>query len=139
MRPLFLRNQRGSSAVEFALVAPTFLMFMFLILDGGRMIYTKQALNEVASATARCMALKATGCATTTNAESWGATRGHTRNNLQLAAANVTVTTGATCNSVGGMAKATVSMTWKKGAMTLLPQSVAPATLTSIACFPIAS
>jgi Flp pilus assembly protein TadG len=135
----FARDQIGAAVVEFALVAPIFLMFVFLILDGGRMIFAKQSIGEVATATARCAALKATGCTNAANAKDWAISRGLTRDNLALAAANIDVVVGTTCNGVANMAKATISMSWKRGAMTLLPQSVAPSTLTSIACFPIAS
>ena len=55
------REEIGGAVVEFALVAPTFLMFIFLILDGGRMIFTKQSLDEVTTATARCVAIQAAG------------------------------------------------------------------------------
>ena len=129
-------DEIGGATVEFALVAPTFLMFIFLILDGGRMIFAKQSLNEVATATARCAALAATGCSDHTSAENWAIARGEARDNLNLSSA--TVELGVTCNAVANMAKATVSVAWKKGAMGLLPQSVAPSTLTSVACFPIA-
>lgn len=127
----------GGVAVEFALVAPTFLMFIFLILDGGRMVFAKQSLNEVATAAARCAAIAATGCTDATSAQDWATSRALTRDNLKLSSAVVQL--GTTCNSVANMAKVTVSTSFKKGAMTLLPQSVAPSTLTSIACFPIAS
>ncbi len=132
----FLRNPRGGAAVEFALVAPTFLMFLFLILDGGRMIFARQSLNQLATETARCMAIKETGCADTGSAQSWAISRGLLSHNLQLSAANVVVVSNATCNSVGNMAQATITMTWKRGAMALLPQSIAPSTLKAVACFP---
>jgi Flp pilus assembly protein TadG len=136
MTPVLIRSERGSAAVEFALVAPTFLMFLFLILDGGRMVFTRQALNEVATATARCAAIKATGCTTKANAEGWAVSRGSARDNVRVATATVEI--GTSCNNVANMARATVTTNWKKGSMTLLPQSIAPATLTSSACFPMA-
>jgi len=131
------REEIGGAVVEFALVAPTFLMFIFLILDGGRMIFTKQSLDEVTTATARCVAIQAAGCTTTGNAQSWAVSRALARDNLTIASADVIIAT-TTCNSVANMAKVTISTVWKKGAMTLLPQSVAPSTLTSTACFPVA-
>jgi Flp pilus assembly protein TadG len=134
MRAL-LRDCRGGSLVEFALVAPTFLMFLFLLLDGGRMVFTKQAVSEVAAATARCAAIKAAGCDTIANAQNWAVARGLARDNLQVSSAVVDV---VTCNGATNMARATISTVWKKSAMGLLPQSVAPSTLTSVACFPIA-
>jgi Flp pilus assembly protein TadG len=129
------RNAIGAVAVEFALVAPVFLMFLFLMLDGGRMLFTQQSLNEVATATARCAALRATGCTSAANAQNWATARALTRGGMTLSDAKVELS--VTCNSVSSMAKVTVSTAWKKSGMGLLPQSVAPATLTSVACFPI--
>lgn len=131
-----LDNQRGAGAVEFALLAPTFLMFLFLLFDGGRMIFAKQSLNELATATARCMATKQSQCADTSSTRNWAVSRGLARNNLQLTSSNVTINVAATCGGVSNMIQATISMPWKKGAMTLLPQSVAPSSLTATACFP---
>jgi Flp pilus assembly protein TadG len=131
-----LRNRRGGAAVEFALVAPTFLMFLFLILDGGRMVFARQSLNDLAAATARCAAIKATGCTDAASAQAWAVSRGLNHDNLQLATTDVAVLIGTSCNNVANMTKATISIPWKKGAMTLLPQSIAPSTLTSVACFP---
>jgi len=131
-----LRSQHGAGAVEFALLAPTFLMFLFLLFDGGRMIFAKQSLNELATATARCMATKQTACANVSSTQGWAVSRGLVRNNLQLANSNVTIDTAATCGGVSNMIQATITMPWKKGAMMLLPQSVAPNSLTATACFP---
>jgi Flp pilus assembly protein TadG len=135
MRAL-VQNQRGGSVVEFALLAPTFLMFLFLLLDGGRMMFTKQSLNEVAAATARCAAIKATGCTDAATAQNWAVARGLARDNLQVSSAVVDV---ATCNGIANMSRATINTVWKKSAMGLLPQSLVPSTLTSVACFPIAA
>jgi Flp pilus assembly protein TadG len=129
-------NQRGAGAVEFALLAPTFLMFLFLLLDGGRMMFAKQSLNELATATARCMATKQATCADPSSTRNWAVSRGLARGNLQLTSNNVTINTAATCGGVSNMIQATISMPWKKGAMMLLPQSVAPGSLTATACFP---
>jgi Flp pilus assembly protein TadG len=128
-------NAIGAVAVEFAFVAPVFLMFLFLMLDGGRMLFTQQSLNEVATATARCAALQAAGCTSTASAQNWATSRALTRGGLTLS--NTKVELGVTCNSVSSMAKVTVSTAWKKSGMGLLPQSVVPVTLTSVACFPI--
>ena len=128
-------DRKGGSVVEFALVAPTFLMFVFLLLDGGRMLFAKQSLNEVATATARCYAIKATGCSDAATARTWAINRGLTRDNLAVN----DVTFASSCDSGLVGAKVTVTTIFKKGAMTLLPQSVAPSTLTSTACFPTTS
>jgi len=130
-----LHDRKGGSMIEFALLAPTFLMFIFLLLDGGRMLFAKQSLNEVATATARCYAIKATGCSDAAAARTWAINRGLTRDNLAVN----DVTFASSCDSGLVGAKVTVTTIFKKGAMTLLPQSVAPSTLTSTACFPTTS
>jgi Flp pilus assembly protein TadG len=132
-----VRDKTGASATEFALVAPAFLMFLFLILDGGRLMFTKQALNELASATARCTAIKANGCTTIAATQNWAAARGIARSMLLINAANVSVVLATNCNGQSNMATVAISMTYKKGALTLLPQSAVPSTLTSNACFPM--
>jgi Flp pilus assembly protein TadG len=130
------RAQRGSAAVEFALVAPTFLMFIFLILDGGRMIFAK--LKQLTSETVRCYALKVTACKDDTLTKSFAVNRGRLKN-LVVSAASVTVQNNATCFTRPGMGQVTISVPWNRGAFTLLPQSVAPANLVATSCFPIAS
>ncbi|MBW8744314.1 MAG: pilus assembly protein [Sphingomonas sp.] len=136
IRALF-RNRDGATAVEFALLGPTFLMFLFLLLDGGRMIFAKQSLNELATATARCMAIKQVSCPDVASTQTWAVNRGLARSNLQLSTGDVAINLNATCGGVPNMIQATISMPWKKGAMTLLPQSVAPASLSATACFPV--
>ena len=125
-------DRKGGSVVEFALVAPTFVMFLFLLLDGGRLIFAKQSLNEVATATARCYAIKSSSCPDSSTARTWAINRGLARDNLAVSA----VTFASSCDNGLAGAKVTVSMAWKSGAMTLLPQSVVPSTLSSSACFP---
>ena len=47
----------GATAVEFAFVAPMFLMLVFGAIEFGRLLWTKQALQETAIAGARCVAI----------------------------------------------------------------------------------
>jgi len=56
MRPSGRRARRGQSAVsmvEFAIVAPLFLILIFLILDFGKVIYVKNTLDSAARDGAR--------------------------------------------------------------------------------------
>ena len=50
-------TEDGATAVEFALVAPMFLMLVFGAIEFGRVLWTEQALQETALAGARCMAI----------------------------------------------------------------------------------
>ena len=86
------------------------------------MLFTKQALNELASATARCAAVHPSGCTSPDAVASWAASRGRTRSHLSVTADMVAVTMSTTCNGVGEMAQATITLPLRKGAMDLLPQ-----------------
>ena len=54
--------QGGTSAIEFALVAPAFLALLLGTVEFGRLLWTEQALQETAIAGARCMAILQSGC-----------------------------------------------------------------------------
>lgn len=47
------RGERGATAVEFALVAPVFLMFMLGIIDLGRLFWVKSLMEYSVGQTAR--------------------------------------------------------------------------------------
>lgn len=51
------RLDRGSSAVEFALVLPLLLLLLFGMIDFGRLLYTKVELSSAAREGARVLAL----------------------------------------------------------------------------------
>jgi Flp pilus assembly protein TadG len=66
------RRERGAAAVEFALVLPVFLAFIFGILEGGRLMEAQQAVTAAARAGAREAALSGSTTAST-NAAALGA------------------------------------------------------------------
>lgn len=61
IRNLF-RERSGASAVEFALVAPIFLLMLFGMIEFARLFWTTHALHETAIATARCMGIPQLEC-----------------------------------------------------------------------------
>lgn len=63
-RGRFLRDTEGASAVEFALVAIPLLMLIFGTIEYGRLMWTRQALQESATSGARCIGLLSVNCAT---------------------------------------------------------------------------
>jgi Flp pilus assembly protein TadG len=130
-----IRENDGASAVEFALVAPVLLAFIFLLIEGGRMEWTQQALQEVASNTARCMALGTTACADTLSIKAYARKRGVAWG-ISLSAATITVAANQTCSAVTGMNKITISLPYGS-ATGLLPR--APSSLNASACFPSVS
>lgn len=130
------RDVRGMTAVEFALVAPTFLMFMFLMIDGARMVWTYQALQEIATTSARCAALGVTGCKTSSEVKTYAIARA-AANGIPLTAGAVTLTASATCSSVAGMTKVAISSAYQGGSTKLLPSPLT--TLNTESCFPTAA
>lgn len=134
-----VRDSRGVTAVEFALVAPVFLMFMFLIIDGARAVWTYQTLQEVASNTARCAALGVPGCTTSDEVKSYAVDRA-TAGGVKLVAAAVTLipsAPAADCSAMAGMTKVTISSAYQGATTKLLPSNVS--VLNTESCFPTAS
>jgi len=102
------RCRRGVTAVEFALVGPTLLLFTFGIIEAGLLFWMKGGLQSVAALTARCAAIGYVSATTTcTNAT---ATQNYAIGSANtwimpgvITAANITLTSAAaTCNTVAG-------------------------------------
>ncbi len=127
-------DRRGAAMLEFALVAPLLMAFIFLIIEGGRMIWTHQVLQEVAFASARCMALGNTGCTSTATVKTWAAARA-SGSGVTVAEAAITPTAAATCEAQANMVKVVILMPYGKAVGSLLP--VPPASLAASACFPV--
>jgi len=133
---LLRRDRRGVTAVEFALVAPVFMMFMFLIIDGARAVWTYQTLQEVATNSARCAALGLTGCKTQGEVQTYASARA-AASGVKLATTAITLTTGATCQLMTGMTKVVISTSYQGATTKLLPTTVS--TLDTESCFPTAT
>lgn len=142
IRPRLLgaaRDRRGATAIEFSLVAISLLMLVFGVIEFGRVMWTREALQETAIATARCMGVLNSNCAaggvysasaTTSYVErvalGWG---------LTLPDSGVTLNPSATCGGVAGFSQVTVAYTFQTVAPGLsLPASGIP--LSATACFP---
>jgi Flp pilus assembly protein TadG len=57
MRERLGRRDRGAAAVEFALLLPVLMLFIFGIIDFGRMVNAKITINEAAREGARAAAI----------------------------------------------------------------------------------
>ena len=58
------RDQRGASALEFALIAPAFFLFIFGIIELGLVFWTQVGLQHGAEMAARCASINAKLCLT---------------------------------------------------------------------------
>jgi len=133
-------DRSGASAVEFALVLGPLVFLILGAMEYGRLLWTKQALQETAIAGARCMGLLATGCASggaysSTNATTYiqGVASGFT---LAVPTANVTLNRAATCAGISGFSSVSISYTFQAAVPVLLGSASSAMPLTATACFP---
>jgi Flp pilus assembly protein TadG len=137
------RDAGGASAVEFAAVLGPLLLLTFSVFEFGRLEWTREALQETATAGARCMGMTTTSCASggaysSANtqtyiegvANSWGIT---------LTSANIALNNNTTCASVtapNGFSTVTITYTFQS----IVPNEVHALTggtaLSTTACFP---
>lgn len=79
-RSWFRLDKRGTTAIEYALILPAFLLFLLGVLDTGRLLWNYTTLYRATQAAARCGAVNVTDCGTTAQiqneavAEAWGMT-----------------------------------------------------------------
>jgi Flp pilus assembly protein TadG len=138
--PRAARDRRGASAVEFSLVAIPLLILMFGVIEMGRAMWTREALQETAIAGARCMGVSNSNCAAggvysasaTTSyvehvAQGWG---------LAIPDAGVTLNPNATCAGANGFSQVTVVYTFQVVAPGLLGPLATGTVLSATACFP---
>ncbi len=133
----------GATAVEFALVAPMFLMLVFGAIEFGRVLWTEQALQEAAIAGARCMAIaqgtKPNGSCTASGSYSYTTT--YVQNvasgwGLTLPNAGISLNNSASCGGTGGFSKVTLTKTFTSAVPLLVHLSAGGITLTASGCYP---
>lgn len=121
-------DRRGAAAVEFALLAPPFMVMLAGTIMAGMMLFTNSSLHFAVEAAARCASVRTTVC---TNAAT---TRAFAASSYFGASAAPTFTcTGRTCggtSACGNRVTGTVSFTLDTG----FARYVTP--LRADACFP---
>jgi len=68
-------RQRGAAAIEYALILPALLMFVFGIIDTGRVVWTYATLYRATEAAARCAAINTLDCGTAAQVQSYAASQ----------------------------------------------------------------
>lgn len=71
----YRRDEQGSSAVEFALVAPMFLALMFGIINLSIVLFGVVTMHFAAEDAARCYAVKTTVCTDAATTATYAASR----------------------------------------------------------------
>jgi Flp pilus assembly protein TadG len=67
------RDERGASALEFALTAPVFFLFIFGIIEFGLLLWTQLGLQHGTEMAARCASVNPTLCPGSTAITSYAA------------------------------------------------------------------
>jgi Flp pilus assembly protein TadG len=117
------QDDRGTSALEFAMTAPVFFLFLFGIIEFGLLFWTQLGLQHGTEMAARCATVSPTRCPSDTAIKSYAAEQAY---GLTLPSQTFTFSTPACGNQVS----ATYAFHF--------PQvlNLAPITLTAQACFP---
>ena len=127
-------GRRGTTALEFAIVAPTFMMLMFGGFEYARLLWTKQAMQLAGDLTARCSAIASSACPTPTT---YAATLANNYGAVAVAAANVTYASSSTSCTVpsGNTAvQVTITLNFTSPFSALVPSLLRKLVTTS--CYP---
>jgi Flp pilus assembly protein TadG len=131
-RLALITNIAGASAVEFAIIAPVFFGFLFSLIEGGRMVWTNQALSEAAYSTIRCRTVKAAACATEAAQIQYAVARARA-NGITVDTAGVSIQANVPCRGVPGSVQVTIQKAFGSPVKGLIPM---PDILTGKACYP---
>lgn len=126
----------GTTAMEFALVGPVFLVLLLFILEVSLLLWAKGAMQMAASQTARCTATGSSACTNPQNyatslMSAWGVSG-------IVPSISVLVQPNTTCNSTAGhFSKVTISSTGGvSGGFGGFVAPLAGTVLTASACYP---
>jgi Flp pilus assembly protein TadG len=138
--------QGGATAVEFALVLPMFLMLVFGTTEFGRLLWTKQALQETAIAGARCVAIAQGSGATSSPCASGGSYSSSTATSyiqtvasgwgLSIPSSDISLDTSGGSGGCHGLSQVTLTSTFNSVVPKLIELSIGGVTLTASACYP---
>ena len=135
----FWRTTRGTTAIEFAMLAVPFLGIAVGIFEFGRACWALEALQESAAQGARCIGVHESGCYASGSYSSSG-TIAYVQSvaggwGISVPTANITPTQSTTCGTVAGFAQIQISYTFTTVAAQLFPGL--NQTLNVASCFPL--
>jgi Flp pilus assembly protein TadG len=72
-----LRDGRGVSALEFAVLMPMFFSLVLGLMQFGQMMWTQSALQHAVEMAARCASVNTTSCATPSQVQAYAVTQAY--------------------------------------------------------------
>ena len=135
----FWRTTRGTTAIEFAMLAVPFLGLAVGVFEFGRACWTLEALQESAAQGSRCIGVHMSGCWSGGSYSSDG-TKTYVQNvargwGVTLPTASISPTLSTTCGTVAGFSQIQISYTFGTVVGRLIP-SLSSETLNVSSCFP---
>jgi hypothetical protein len=129
---------RGTTAIEFALVAPVFLMLIFGAIEYSRVLWTLNALQQVAFDGARCMAIPQSACAVGGSYDSTSTTTHITQTGNQwgLSLQSINLSQNVSCGGTTGFSQVQVSSNFITPVPQIVLLAAAGTTLQATACYP---
>lgn len=139
IRRLF-RSERGTSAVEFGIVALPLFMLAFGIFEFARLYWTQEALQESATAGARCMGILQSSCAssgTYNSANTVSYVQGVAANwGITVPSADIVPTNSTSCGGSTGFSQVLITYTFTTLIPNIIPIPRAGKVLTLTSCYP---
>lgn len=133
-------GRSGSTGMEFALIALPLMILVFGGVELGRLMWTRNALQQTAVATARCMGVHQKPCVLGTVVDSAKSVAYATNHALgfsvTIPSTGVAVTPSGTCGGQSGFALVTLTLVFRTAVPALLPTLGTGSTLVTSACFP---
>jgi len=127
-----IRDQRGATVVEFGIVLPVLLMALFGLIEGARLIWMDQALDQAAYSTARCRTIAGPACDSAAKQVSYAVQRAKA-NGVTVSPTNVVIDPAATCGGSSGALLVTLTVPFGSPVGKLLPL---PQTVRGRSCVP---
>lgn len=136
----FRRDECGGSAVEFAVLIGPLLLLVFGSIEFGRLLWTRQALEETAIMAARCMGVRHSSCAPS-GAYSSSASTSYIQTvatgwSIAVPTSGIILDNNATCSGVSGFSQVTLSYNFQTAVPILLGSLADGVPITATACFP---
>lgn len=120
----FWQNGSGASAVEFAIIAPVFLLLLFAAIEGGLLLWTQLGLQHGVELAARCASVNTSVCGSAAAIQDFAAQQAF---GLNVPPSNFSVSTPACGNQVN----ASYAYAFASNAF-----GIPSFTLTAQSCFP---
>lgn len=128
------KNQIGASAIEFAILAPLFLAFIFGIFESSRAYWQSDVIRQASYDGARCAAIGDIRCTTVQDTRNLVVATIQ-QSNFRISPNDVIVELNTMCDGLGPMARVRIEIPFSSAAAGLLP--ITPDSLSGETCMPV--